>query len=358
MSHHICTVLGTRPQFVKATMISKALHKAGLQESIVHTGQHYDTALDRSFFEELQMPQPVVNLGVGSGHHSWQIGTMMIRLEEWLLSQKILPDAVLVYGDTNSTLSGALVAAKLRLPIIHIEAGLRSFNRNMPEETNRILTDTLATWCFCPTETAVQHLKNEGKQSGVFLCGDVMHDATVFFGEQVKGHVPPAFSALKPQGYAVLTIHRAENTDDPAQFEAILQAIAHIDQRVVWPVHPRTRHFLTAHTLPPNLHPLSPLGYLDMMALVRNAKVVLTDSGGLQKEAYWLGVPCITLRNETEWPETLSNGWNKLSGNRLKDLPEMVQTPPKGSRPHFGTTGGVGASTLIVQTLLDELSHA
>ncbi|HCR48506.1 MAG TPA: UDP-N-acetylglucosamine 2-epimerase (non-hydrolyzing), partial [Bacteroidetes bacterium] len=166
------------------------------------------------------------------------------------------------------------------------------------------------------------------------------------------------FSALKPQGYAVLTIHRAENTDDPAQFEAILQAIAHIDQRVVWPVHPRTRHFLTAHTLPPNLHPLSPLGYLDMMALVRNAKVVLTDSGGLQKEAYWLGVPCITLRNETEWPETLSNGWNKLSGNRLKDLPEMVQTPPKGSRPHFGTTGGVGASTLIVQTLLDELSHA
>ncbi|MBN8587017.1 MAG: UDP-N-acetylglucosamine 2-epimerase (non-hydrolyzing) [Rhodothermia bacterium] len=353
MSRHIYTVLGTRPQFVKATMVSMALARAGIKESIIHTGQHYDTALDRTFFEEIQMPPPVVNLGVGSGSHAWQVGTMMIRLEAWLLEQKKRPDAVLVYGDTNSTLAGALVAAKLNLPVAHIEAGLRSFNRNMPEETNRILTDAVARWCFCPTETAVAHLRSEGKGSGVFLCGDVMHDATRYFGEQAAGQMP----TFGPRPYAVVTIHRAENTDDPARFHALWDALSRINLPLLWPLHPRTRHLIAARTLPPSLQILPPLGYKDMLRLVRNAQVVITDSGGLQKEAYWLGVPCITLRNETEWPETLHNDWNRLAGNHLAALPEMITQRPTVSRTSFGTVDGEWASTRIARILLDELRH-
>lgn len=307
----VVSVVGARPQFIKAAPVSAELRKVA-DEYLVHTGQHYDAELSSTFFAELGIPEPDVNLGVGSGPHGQQTGRMLERLEVVLLAEK--PDWVLVYGDTNSTLAGALGAAKLGLHLAHVEAGLRSFRRDMPEEINRVLTDRLSDLLFCPTKTAVGNLAAEGITGGVLQVGDVMVDAL----EQVRprlsaaraaslGAVPPYFAA---------TLHRAENVDPPERLRAALEVLAAMPQAVFLPVHPRTAAALDRHglTWPANVQPLPPLGYLDMLSLVAHADALLTDSGGLQKEAVLLGTKTLTLRDETEWVETLAGGMNSVVG--------------------------------------------
>lgn len=284
---------------------------AALSETLVHTGQHYDTNMSDIFFDELEIPAPRHNLGVGSGPHGRQTGEMLEAIEGVLLSEK--PDAVLVYGDTNSTLAGALAAAKLNIPVVHSEAGLRSFNRRMPEELNRVLTDHLSALLLCPTQAAVTNLAREGISNGVLTVGDVMYDATLFARDRSKN--TPAPVALTGAPYALCTLHRAENTDDRARFAQIIAYIngAAKGLRVVFPAHPRTRPILTdmAAALE-NWLIVDPLGYFDLHRVLAGAELVLTDSGGLQKEAYFHRKPCVTLRDETEWVETVEAGWNRL----------------------------------------------
>ena len=322
----VLTVIGARPQFIKAWPVSSALAEAGIEECLLHTGQHYDHAMSGVFFEELGMREPAINLEVGSGSHGAQTAKMLEGIEKALLDEK--PDTVLLYGDTNSTLAGALAAVKLHIPIAHVEAGLRSFNRRMPEEHNRILTDHCSDWLFCPTETAVKNLFNEGIVKGVHLVGDVMQAAV----EKAK---PVALSrsgilnsmGLDDGGYALVTMHRAENVDSPEKLESILSGLGSIALPVVFPLHPRTQERIRSSglRLPNNIKALEPLGYLDMIRLILSAKAVFTDSGGLQKEAVWLGTPCITLREETEWVETVSAGKNFLSGTNAEKILDVYQ---------------------------------
>ncbi len=347
----ICTLVGARPQFVKAAVVSRALAEAGVEEILVHTGQHYDATLSQVFFDEMGIPPPAVNLEVGSGTHAVQTGTMMIRLEEYLQAQPAL-DAVVVYGDTNSTLAGALVAAKLHLPLAHVEAGLRSFNRRMPEEVNRIVADRLSSLLFCPTQTAIDNLRQEGIVEGVHLTGDVMLDATRFFADRAATHRPlEALTSHRPQRYYLATVHRAENTDDPARLAGIFAGLGRLDAPVLVPLHPRTHARLGDISLPPNVEPMEPVSYLAMLTLVQHARRVLTDSGGLQKEAFWLGVPCITLREETEWVETLENGWNRLA-SASEAIVEAVQQAPTGPQQPFGAPPEGTASEQIACVLL------
>jgi UDP-N-acetylglucosamine 2-epimerase len=323
----IVTVVGARPQFIKAAPVSQALRRQH-QEVLVHTGQHYDREMSDLFFEELAIPRPDYELGIGSGPHGWQTGQMLQRLEEVLLAVK--PDWVLVYGDTNSTLAGALAAVKLQIPVAHVEAGLRSFNRTMPEEHNRVLTDHCADLLFCPTQTAVNLLAAEGITHGVHLVGDVMLDALRTHGALARAQSDlPARLGLPPRGYALATIHRPYNTDDPARLAVVLQALAGLAQPVVFPVHPRTRAALTRSglTLPANVIALDPIGYLDMLALEQTAALIVTDSGGVQKEAYCFAVPCVTLRPETEWVETIAAGWNRLAWGNAELVVEAARRP-------------------------------
>jgi UDP-GlcNAc3NAcA epimerase len=312
----VCSIVGARPQFIKAAIVSRALAQAGIEEILIHTGQHYDVQLDRIFFEELGLPAPHVHLGVGSGTHAVQTGQMMIRLEAALLALQPKPDWVLVYGDTNSTLAGALVAAKLKLPLAHVEAGLRSFNRFMPEEINRVVTDHLSQLLFAPTPTAVENLRREGITQGVYLTGDVMAEAVRCYAEIARRRVPlESLTTHAPGAYYVATVHRAENTDDPSRLQGIFEGLGQLALPVILPLHPRTRARLDGTIwIPGNVELREPVGYLAMLTLVQHARAVLTDSGGLQKEAIWLGIPCITLREETEWVETLEGGWNQLVG--------------------------------------------
>jgi len=311
----ILSIVGARPQFIKAAPVSRALRRVA-HEILLHTGQHYDHNLSAVFFEELHIPEPDYNLGIGSGPHGWQTGQMLIRIEEVLLEER--PDWVLVYGDTNSTLAGALAAVKLHIPVAHVEAGLRSFNRSMPEEHNRVLTDHAADLLFCPTQTAVDHLAHEGIVQGVHLVGDVMYDAVLYnivLAEERSDVLTRL--GVEPGCDALVTAHRPRNTDDPARLRAIIAALEEIscDLPVVFPVHPRTRHALA--NLPPathNLRLIEPVGYLDMLMLEKHDRLILTDSGGVQKEAYLFAVPCVTLREETEWVETVQAGWNVLVG--------------------------------------------
>ena len=322
----IVTVIGARPQFIKAWPLSRALRAAGIEEYIIHTGQHYDYLMSEVFFQELDIPKPDCNLEVGSGPHGRQTGLMLDRIEQVLLAQK--PDWLLVYGDTNSTVAAALAAAKLHIPVAHVEAGLRSFNRRMPEEVNRVLTDHVSARLFCPTPTAVENLAREGITTGVHQVGDVMLDALT--SAKVLADTRSTILAtlgLQPQTYAVATVHRAENTDQPDQLRSLLATFASLDLPIVLPIHPRTRHILE-NTLPEvlakarsQIRLINPLGYLDMVNLTQHAATVLTDSGGLQKEAFWLGVPCITLREETEWVETVAVGANLLAGTS----PDRIQ---------------------------------
>jgi UDP-N-acetylglucosamine 2-epimerase len=282
------------------------------REVLLHTGQHYDDAMSDRFFRELDIPAPDVELGVGSGTHGQQTARMLIGIEDAIT--QVRPDAVLLYGDTNSTLAGALAAAKMQVPVAHVEAGLRSFNRVMPEEINRTVTDALSALLFCPSDTAVANLRREGITNGVHLVGDVMWEVLNRFAGHAPDSTLQSRLGLRPDGYAVATVHRAENTDSAPRLAAVVAAINALSMPVLLPVHPRTKNALGDIAFGSHVHVVDPLSYLDMIAAVRHARVVLTDSGGLQKEAYWLGVPCVTLRDETEWPETVASGWNVLAG--------------------------------------------
>ncbi len=336
---HIVTVVGARPQFVKAAPLRRALMDAGIRETLVHTGQHYDPEMSAVFFEELGLPDPDANLGVGSGTHAAQTGETMMRLESLLL-QTPLPDGLLAYGDTNSTLAGALVAAKLGVPLIHVEAGLRSFDRRMPEEINRVVIDRLSSVLCCPTESAVRNLAAEGVVEGVHLTGDVMLDATRFFAEAAERRAPlSSVTPHAPGAYYVATVHRAGNTDDPERLAGIFDGLGRLDAPVVVPLHPRTRARLEGICAPEHVETRAPLSYLRMLTLVRHARAVLTDSGGLQKESLWLGVPCITLREETEWMETLEGGWNRLAGADPARIAEAALMRPETPVPEAGEPG-------------------
>ena len=325
----ILTAVGARPQFIKLAALSKILRKNGINEIIVHTGQHYDENMNDLFFKELEIPEPDYNLGIGSGNHGEQTGRMLIEIEKIILKEN--PDLVIVYGDTNSTLAGALSASKLHIKLAHVEAGLRSFNKRMPEEINRVLTDHVSDILFCPTQTAVENLKNEGITKGVYLVGDVMFDALIHFSKisEIKSNILESLN-IKPKEYYLATIHRAENTDNYERLKNILTAFSQMDKIVVFPIHPRTKKMINYYGLDDllenvNIKVTDPVGYLDMLKLEKNAKAILTDSGGVKKEAFWLKVPCITLRDETEWVETVNLGWNRLVGSDVEKILEAVR---------------------------------
>jgi UDP-N-acetylglucosamine 2-epimerase len=323
----IVTIIGARPQFIKAAAVSRLLRDEA-DEIILHTGQHYDENLSKVFFDELDIPTPQNNLGVGSGTHGVQTGEMLAKIEAVLIDTQ--PDWVIVYGDTNSTLAGALAAAKLHIKVAHVEAGLRSFNRLMPEEINRILTDHISDTLFCPSDVAVENLANEGITEKVAIVGDVMADSLSYAAEKAEKLSGILESLnLAPDQYYLATVHRAENTDDPIRLENILDALTSLDKKVVFPIHPRTKRAIEnfhyqGYLYASNLELIDPLGYLDMVRLEASAKMILTDSGGIQKEAYWLRVPCVTLRDETEWVETVQSGWNVLAGGDKEKILEKV----------------------------------
>lgn len=313
------TIVGARPQFIKAAVVSRALReRAGNREILVHTGQHYDREMSDIFFDELDIPRPDYNLGIGSGNHGQQTARMLEAIEKVLLDEK--PDRVLVYGDTNSTLAGALAAVKLQIPIAHVEAGLRSFNRCMPEEINRVLTDHASEILFAPTETAMMNLLAEGiDRQKCHLVGDVMYDGALYYGQKAaKCSQILTRLNLNYKNYILATIHRAENTDAPDRLLAIFEALSIVSRQlpVVVPLHPRTRRYLQnlegAEKLLDNILGIEPVGYLDMIELEKNARLIATDSGGIQKEAFFYRVPCITLRDETEWIELVTLGWNRV----------------------------------------------
>ena len=315
MTGRITTVIGARPQFVKAAALSRALRsEVSLHEELIHTGQHFDDNMSEVFFRELAIPAPRYNLDIHGGHHGEMTGRMLVALEKIMI--ETAPDLVLVYGDTNTTLAGALAAAKLHIPVAHVEAGLRSFNRQMPEEVNRVLVDHISSLLFCPTFAAVANLAREGVSAGVHHTGDVMFDATLHARDAALLHSDVLHRlALTAGGYLLCTLHRSENTDDEARLHALIAHVraAAAGAPVVFPVHPRTRRMLDRFALSTaGIRLIEPLGYFDMHALLASARGVLTDSGGLQKEAYFHRVPCVTLRDETEWGETLAAGWNRL----------------------------------------------
>ena len=323
----IVSIVGARPQFIKCAPVSRELRKEH-EEILVHTGQHYDHGMSAVFFEELAIPEPDYNLGIGSGAHGRQTGAMLGAIEDVLEREE--PEIVLVYGDTNSTLAGALAAAKMHVPVAHVEAGLRSFDRRMPEEVNRVLTDHASDILFCPTATAVRNLAAEGVTEGVFLVGDVMVDAMNHnrtIAEERSRILEDA--GVRPGEYLVVTVHRPSNTDSRENMAAIIGALGEAGVPVVFPVHPRTRKFLLGYDLlaamPENIRITEPLGYLDMLRLMAHAKKILTDSGGVQKEAYMLGVPCITLRENTEWVETVEAGWNVLVGAEREGIVDVIR---------------------------------
>jgi UDP-GlcNAc3NAcA epimerase len=321
VSIKVVTIVGARPQFIKAAAVSRVIHReysARVDEVLVHTGQHFDENMSKVFFEELDIPKPKYNLEISGGGHGAMTGRMLSSIEEVLLNEK--PDWVLIYGDTNSTLAGALAAVKLHIPVAHIEAGLRSFNMRMPEEVNRIMSDRISTLLFCPTETAVNNLQSEGMLHGVENVGDVMYDVALYYRDRARQQSTILNKLhLKEGGFVLSTCHRAENTDDPKRLDEILSALAEISTNlpVVFPLHPRTRKLIGEYNLSHYLDTLivtEPLAFLDMVALEQAAKLILTDSGGVQKEAFFYSVPCVTMRDETEWVETVESGLNQLAG--------------------------------------------
>jgi UDP-N-acetylglucosamine 2-epimerase len=331
----IMTIIGARPQFIKAAPFSEEFRKNN-EEILVHTGQHYDANMSDIFFDELGIPKPDYNLGVGSGSHGKQTASMLESIEEILFKEK--PDGLLVYGDTNSTLAGALAASKLHIPVYHVEAGLRSYNKLMPEEQNRILTDHISDMLLCPTQTAVDNLKKEGITAGVVNTGDIMYDTVLrnigianekysnglWFDEIVRGN--GEISKISENGYYLATIHRAENTDNPNKLSNIFRAFSELDKPVLLPLHPRTKKLIENLDVDmKNIIIIKPVGYLLMLYLTSNAYMVVTDSGGLQKEAYFLKTPCTTLRDQTEWVETLENSWNVLSTINVEEIKSKVQ---------------------------------
>jgi UDP-GlcNAc3NAcA epimerase len=335
----VVSIVGARPQFIKAAAVSREL-RTRHTEILVHTGQHYDYGMSGIFFDGLEIPPADLNLGVGSGSHGSQTGAMLKGIEDVLLHER--PDWLLIYGDTNSTLAGALAASKLSVPVAHVEAGLRSFNRGMPEEINRVVADHLSTLLLCPSDTAVKNLATEGISRNVHLVGDVMLDVLNWARQRFETTPPEILDrlGLKERSYVLATVHRSENTDDPARLSGIMKAFNALDEPVIFPVHPRTRRVIIEAGWQPESHVqmVDPVGYLDMVALAGAARLVLTDSGGLQKEAYWLGVPCLTLRDETEWVETVETGWNTLVGSDSEKIIQTVGsfTPAESHPPLYG----------------------
>ena len=379
----IVTIVGARPQFIKAAAVHRAIQrynqrcsslkksrsKKRLQEIWAHTGQHYDTLMDKVFFEELELPKPGYHLGVGSGSHAKQTGLMLERVESVLEKEK--PETVIVYGDTNSTLAGALAAAKLHIPVAHVEAGLRSYNRIMPEEVNRLLTDHLSTFLFCPTDQAVRNLSKEGIKEErirtVRNVGDVMYDSILHYSEVAakKSKILKDLdlftsnSELNTPNYYLATLHRAENTDNSKRLRTILKALDEIGRNtsVILPLHPRTKKRMEIHfhfSKFNHIKFIEPVSYLDMLQLEKNAKAILTDSGGVQKEAYWLKIPCLTLREETEWVETVKSGWNKLVGTESKRIVQGIKDleNKRFFKRRKETFGEGRASEKIVQILI------
>jgi len=357
----IISVVGTRPQFIKAKPIIDELSKWRVKHILVHTGQHYDYDMSKVFFKELSIRRPDYSLGVCSFLHGKQTGLMLQRIEEVLLKES--PDAVVVYGDTTSTLAGALASSKLNIPVIHIEAGLRSYRKSMPEEINRVVSDHVSSFLFCPTKTAVMNLKREGISKGIFFVGDVMYD--LFINVQYlicKRRILPKI-AMAGQDYFLLTIHRQENTDSPKNLKLILSALSESKVKIIFPVHPRTRKALEkikTSVFKKNIFLLiPPIGYLDMLCLEKNAIKIITDSGGVQKEAYWFNIPCIILRKETEWVEMVNNGNNHLVGNnkeKIINALHIVSTRKSmqraSSQKSHVALKGFGAAARIVKILM------
>jgi len=347
----IVSVVGARPQFIKAAAVSRVLRsRSNLREVLLHTGQHYDSNMSDIFFKELDIPDPDFNLEVGSGSHAFQTGMMLKGIEEILLKEK--PDWTLVYGDTNSTLAGSLASTKLHIPVAHVEAGLRSFNRTMPEEINRIVTDCISDLLFAPTPTAIENLTREGLEKNILFTGDVMFDSVIYYKNVIvkdpeKYRIPGI-----PGQYLLATVHRAENTDNIENLKNIFRAFEQLGIPIILPIHPRTRKIvMSAVRVPGNVQIIDPVGYLQMLKLTLDSIKVLTDSGGLQKEAYFLGKQCITLRTETEWVETLHDNWNIITADQPRKIIEAVNAPiPTASRKNEFGKGN--AAQIIVSALL------
>ena len=355
----IVTIIGARPQFIKAAAVSRAITASSeIKEQILHTGQHYDQNMNEVFFQKMGIKNPDWQLNCGSfSSQAEMLSVMLTGIEKALIESR--PDCVLVYGDTNSTLAGALAASQLHIPVLHVEAGLRSFNKQMPEEINRVLTDHLSSQLFCPTAQAIRNLTNEGITKGVFFTGDVMYDTALQFGKvaEEKSKII-ATLGLQPKNYLLCTIHRAGNTDNPERLTQIIRALVEIatpDCPVILPLHPRTKGYLIRYNLSEtiatnqSLRLIDPVDYLDMAMLEKNAATILTDSGGIQKEAYFYRTPCITLRDETEWTETVDAGWNQLAGYRTEKILECLKNTP--AKSEINDYGDGHAAEKIVQAI-------
>ena len=350
----IASVVGARPQFIKAAPVSRELRQHN-EEILVHTGQHYDANMSDVFFAALDIPAPDYNLGVGSASHAQQTADMMKGLED--VFEKESPEFVLVYGDTNSTLAGALVAAKMGLPLGHVEAGLRSYNRSMPEEANRVVTDHVSAILFCPTPGAVENLRQEGITRDVHLVGDVMYDVALQSAQAARSRDTLARLGLKAGDYILATVHRAGTVEDPSTLRRIVDALVLCGRTVVFPVHPHTRKNLEAfglwEALRSKVLAIDPVDYLDFLALLMNASKVVTDSGGVQKEAYFFGIPCVTLRDETEWLETVEDGWNAVVGTETEDILDAIANfNPEGIK---SKSFGDGHAAEKIARVLDRL---
>ena len=352
----VVTIIGARPQFVKAATVSRELKKTGIEEILVHTGQHFDHNMSQVFFDEMEIPHPHYNLEISGLHHGAMTGRMLEKIEDVLLKEK--PDYVLVYGDTNSTLAGALAAVKLHIPVAHVEAGLRSFEMKMPEEVNRILTDRISKILFCPTQTAINNLNQEGFQHfycNVVLSGDVMLDAVNYYQSKIDTHATIIQSQqLEGKAFVLGTLHRAENTNDPQRLKAICEAFNEINQevKIVLPLHPRTKAFLETHQISLHAQIIDPVGYFDMLALLKNCQMVMTDSGGLQKEAYFFEKFCITLRDQTEWVELVEAGANVLAGaNQAEIIASFKKNYQRSIKVQEGLYGDGNAAAKIVSYL-------
>jgi UDP-N-acetylglucosamine 2-epimerase len=350
----IFSVVGARPQFVKLAPLHKAI-KVHHQHVIVHTGQHYDYKMSQSFFEELHIPDPDYNLGVGSGSQGAQTGKMMEEIEKVFISDR--PDLVVVYGDTNTTLAAGIVAAKMGLPLVHVEAGLRSYRRSMPEEINRVVTDHLSNLLLCPSPPSVRNLEKEGITEGVAVVGDVMTECLLSIESTLDDSAPEKLG-LKKGEYVLATIHRQENADSRENMGAIIGAMCQYDGEVVLPLHPRTAKNITSWGLMDrltdsgNVMVMEPMDFLTFTAIERHARKIMTDSGGVQKEAYFWGVPCVTVRDETEWTETLEGGWNVLTGASQERILEALHRP----RPENGRTVVYG-DALVSSRIVDEIEN-
>jgi UDP-GlcNAc3NAcA epimerase len=354
MSKKVVTIVGARPQFIKAAAVSRAIRNGytdRITEVLVHTGQHYDENMSKVFFEELDIPNPYYNLGISGGNHGEMTGRMLEAVEKVLLTER--PDWVLVYGDTNSTLAGTLAAVKLHIPVAHVEAGLRSFNMRMPEEINRILVDRVSSLLFCPTQAAVNNLKIEGCFNGVHKVGDVMYDVSLFYRElsNDKSCIIKDLG-LKKGNFALTTCHRAENTDDPERLREICLGLADIAaiMPVVFTIHPRTQNLIDKNRYRQILkavQTINPVSFLDMVALEQAARVILTDSGGVQKEAFFYGIPCVTMRDETEWIETVDLRWNRLAGASREKISSYATNPAEGVKTSIPYGDGHAAAQIV-----------